>query len=99
MFAGVVMVNSKGASKSFEENTETSSSSSPIDGTFLPAMEHLRTWALMKGSKKKDQVVAFANFGYTEKEYRIYRDRYPQYHLMKDVRELLSTIYGNNFQV
>ena len=93
------MINSKGAYKSFEDNIDTSSVNSPTDGTFFPAMQQLRAWAIVKNSKKKGQAVAFANFGYTEKEYRLYYDRYPQYHLMKDVTELLSTIYGNNLQV
>ena len=94
MSAGVLMINSKGAFKSFEDDEDTSSISSPTDGTFVPAMEHLRAWAYGKESKKKDQAVVFANFGYTEKEYLIYRERYPQYHLMENVTELLSTIYG-----
>ena len=93
------MINSKGAYTSFEDEKETSSDSSPIDGTFYPAMEHLRTWADVKSSRKEGQAVAFANFGYTEKQYRLYCGRYPQFHLMKDVTELLSHIYGNNFQV
>ena len=93
------MINSKGAYKSFEDDIDTSSFSSPTDGTFYPAMQQLRAWAILKDSKKKDQPVLFANFGYTEKEYCLYQDRYSQYQLMKDVTELLSAIYGNKFQV
>ena len=88
------MINSKGAFKSFEDGNDTSSISSPTDGTFHPAMVQLRSWAYVKDSNKKGQAVVFANFGYTEKEYLLYRERYPQYHLMENVTELLYTIYG-----
>ena len=90
------MINSKGAFQSFNNNNETSTTSDPHDGTFQPAMDHLRTWATVKDNRRKGLVVAFANFKYTEKADRQF-PQYPHFSLPNDVGKLMNTIFNSDY--